>query len=309
MFEMHVTMWPDMPHYEYFAAKHPLVKGVRLNTAMASTVEMPSVLKRAVNTRNSAPIYLDIKGRQLRITHVDPNEDHLEIDINHPIEVETPCPVLFKAGADGALLVGVKGGTRLIFDRGPNFTLREGESLSIRAPHKVLGELFTDQQRDFLGMALEAGIDRYMLSYATSQAEIDELREWVGEAEIIAKIENSEGLEFAKNQFKPADNLHILTARGDLFVELPKPHDVLLATKELLKVDPLAILGSRILLSVTNESVPSCSDLNELAWLLDIGYRRFMFCDGLCLNKEALNRALHILAAVAADYAGVGGSA
>ena len=304
MVETFVTLWPDMPHYQRFS-RHPLVKGIRLNTAMIDDTGLEDLLRSAKNIPRSAPIYFDIKGRQLRIVEVIPcGGDHLELEINHPIEVETPVPVLFKAGADGALLIEVKNGTRLIFEGGPKFNLNIGESLCIRSKTlKVLGGLFTPQQLFYLDAALKAGIDRYMLSYATSQEEIEELKAVVGDVEIVAKIENLAGLDYAKNKFQAIPNkLHLLTARGDLFVELDMPHDILKASKDLLKADPNAIVGSRILLSVTADPVPSCSDVNELAWLLDIGYRRFMFCDGLCLDGIALDRALKILHTVAKSY-------
>lgn len=300
--ETMATLWPDMPHYEYFA-KHPKMDGIRLNTAMADVATMPSLMKQAVAKSYGTPLYFDIKGRQLRVTKVCSNKDYLEIDINHPIELDTPTVVLFKAGADSAVLAEVKDGTHLIFNGGPKYNLRSGESLNIRSPSlKVIGPLFTEQQLTFLSIAKSAGITRYMLSYATSVDEMNELRALVGEkSEIIAKIESPAGLKFADSHTFGA-NEHILTARGDLFVELSKPHQILNATRQLIKKDPKAILGSRILLSVTEESVPSCADINEIAWLLDIGYRRFMFCDGLCLDKEALERAINIMHAIASDY-------
>lgn len=300
--EIMATLWPDMGHYEYFA-KHPLMRGIRLNTAMAEEKTLPYQLDFAVTKSYGTPLYFDVKGRQIRITKIYDNKENLELDINHPIEVETPTVVLTKAGADCCVLAKVIDGTHLIFDGGPKFMLRPGESLNIRSNSlKVLGPLFTDQQLSFLDIAKKAGIKRYMLSYATRADEMADLRKIVGEkAEIVAKIENPAGLEFSQS-YKLGPREHFLTARGDLFVEMAKPHQILDASKKILKKDSGAILGSRILLSVTNDPVPSCSDINEIAWLLEIGYRRFMFCDGLCLQKEPLDRAINVLNAIANDY-------
>lgn len=300
--EIMATLWPDMPHYEYFA-RHPWLNGIRLNTAMANVETLPELLDFAVAHSFGTPLYFDVKGRQIRITKVYSNTENLELDINHPISLETPTVVLTKAGADSAVLNKVTDGTHLVFDGGPKYNLVPGESLNIRSPSlKVLGPLFTTQQLKFLEIAKDSGIRRYMLSYATRPEELAELHKLVGDrCDIVAKIESPAGLKLVK-EYKLGPNEHYLTARGDLFVEMPKPHNILNASKQIIKKDPQAILGSRILLSVTDGYVPSCSDINEVAWLLDIGYTRFMFCDGLCLRKDALDRALNVLHAITEDY-------
>ena len=299
-----VTLWPEMPHYKYFA-HDSRVHGIRLNTAMADPKTLPGLLKLAVETSDT-PLYFDVKGRQLRVTSVVPRKDRLECYLNHPISVETPTPVLFKAGADGALLERVEDvGYRLVFRGGPQYNVIPGESLHIRHPSlSVGGELFPWPQKEFLKMAKDAGISRYMLSYVGSQAEVDEMREHVGDDLIVCKIEDRKGLDFVAKEYVKAPNLGLLTARGDLFVEVQRPHDILHATRQIVQKDPDAILGSRILLSVTNETVPSCADMGELGWLFDQGYRRLMFCDSLCLKREPLDRALNILNAVYESYVG-----
>jgi pyruvate kinase len=315
--EIMATLWPEMDHYRYFA-RDSRIKGIRLNTAKASVETIASLTKQALDGSFGTPLYFDVKGRQLRVEHVDPCEDHLELDLNHSITVDTPCVVLFKGGTDVALLDRVVDGKRLIFRGGPHYMVTPGDSLNIRGPSlKVHGDLFPPKQLAFLEVAKKAGITRFMLSYAKTAKEIKELQDIVGkECEIFAKIEDQAGVDFAKREWnslsgkfgefykfnEPREKVSILTARGDLFVELDKPHQILAATRDLIRLDRKAIAGSRILLSVTEEEVPSCADLNEIAWLLEIGYRRFMFCDGLCLDKKALDRAVTILETVADEY-------
>lgn len=304
MIEVMATLWPDMPHWKYFSM-HPNLDGIRLNTAMAETKDLLPLLKDAVEY-SIVPLYFDVKGRQLRITKVHHCDgDHLELDLNHPIQVETPALVLFKGGVDECLLLKVEG-NHLVFQGGPKFNLIPGESLTIRSSSlQVLGPTFTEQQVEFLDIAKKAGVRRYMLSYATSNEEVEELRNLLDNQvdELVAKIENLKGLQWARTA--PTHAYHVthnyLTARGDLFVELPRPHDILWATKEILNADPNAILGSRMLLSLSTDPLPSCADLNELAWLLDIGYKRFMFCDSLCLDRDALDRAITILKTMASN--------
>src|SRR3989338_1735964 len=100
--ELLVTLTPDLPHFARFA-NDKRFSGIRLNSA---TMELDEIrhdlpLFRAAGT---LPCYFDVKGRQPRIAIVYPNAHHLEVELNHPIEVETPVPVLFKAERDHALL-------------------------------------------------------------------------------------------------------------------------------------------------------------------------------------------------------------
>ncbi len=299
--EILATLWPEMGHFHYFARDNRL-GGIRLNTAMTNTKELPGIVRKAVNQSGDMPLYFDVKGRQLRITEVSPNNDHLECRINHPISVDTPTMVLFKAGVDGAVLQEVRG-DYLVFDGGPKYGLIPGESLHVRdSSLKVHGPTFTPEQLAYLDIAMSAGIRRYMLSYVTSSSEIRDMRKIVGDSEIVAKIESLDGLKYVDHEYRKSQNLGLLTARGDLFVEVHRPHEIADATKRIIRADRDAIVGSRILLSLGEDEVPSCADISEVNWLLDVGYRRFMFCDSLCLKKDALDHAVNVLQAIYDDY-------
>ena len=66
--------------------------------------------------------------------------------------------------------------------------------------------------------------------------------------------------------------------------------------------DPDAYVGSRILLSVIHSPIPSCADLSDLAWLYEIGYRRMLLCDELCLDGDLLARAVNVYDSFMEDY-------
>ena len=99
--------------------------------------------------------------------------------------------------------------------------------------------------------------------------------------------------------FRKRPNVHLVAARGDLFVEVNRPHDILAATKLILEKDPEACVASRLLLSVVGPppdftpKVPSAADFSELAWLYDLGYRHMMLCDELCLRGPLLATAVN----------------
>jgi len=159
---------------------------------------------------------------------------------------------------------------------------------------QVTGPQFTEVELEKIAMVRQAGFRRYFLSYVESQRDVDEFASLVGsDAEIWLKIENQKGLDYVAREFKKRPNLVLVAARGDLYVEIERPHEILAALKLIIEKDPEACVGSRILLSVVHDSVPSCADFLELAWLSDIGYRRMMLCDELCLDEDMLATAIN----------------
>ena len=295
-----VTMCPSFPHFNRFAHDHR-VAGIRFNSAMITLDELDQDLARLKKTPTRTPVYYDVKSRQMRILEVGNKDGNLILEINHPIRVDTPTVVLFKAGADVALLDHIEGyGHRLVFKGGPQFNLIPGESLHIRDKsfRNLRGEtkddnVFTELERKKIQKVKEAGFKKYFLSYVEKQSDIDIFQEMVGkDVEIWLKIESIPGMEFVQNSFQKRDNLVLVAARGDLFVELDMPHHMIQALRLIIQKDPEACVGSRLLLSIVNDPVPSCADLLEIAWLHDVGYRRMMLCDEICLKENLLASAV-----------------
>jgi len=250
--DLMVTMWPSFKHFTRFANDYR-VSGVRLNTAMISLEELDSKFHNA-NHNSKSPLYFDIKGRQLRVTKVHALKTHLELELNHPIGVIKDTPVLFKAGEDAALLREVvDDGRRLIFDGGPKWMVEPGESIHIR--HKdllVKGPTFLPTEIEKIEAARKAGFTRFFLSYVESQRDVDQFRELVGpEAEVVLKIENLKGLQYAVEDFRKDERTWLMAAMGDLYVEVDKPHDILNAVRAIIKADPEAGAGSRLMLSIS----------------------------------------------------------
>jgi pyruvate kinase len=308
--ELLVTLSPSFSHFERFV-NDPRIAGVRFNTAMTDMQELEKEFEILANVRRGplpmmkarTPIYYDVKGRQLRITEVGTRDGNLELTLNHPIEVKTPCVVLFKAGADEALLDHVDGdGKHLAFQGGPRYNLVSGESLHIKGARNKAQNIFTETEAQKIELAKRAGVTRYFLSYVEGQDDIEQLRDVVGrDTEIWLKIENNAGLHFVDEHFKKEEGLALVAARGDLFVELDKPHYIAYALRRIIEVDPEACVGSRILLSVVDSPVPSCADLLEISWLYDTGYRKFMLCDELCLKENLLGSAVSVFEGIKYD--------
>lgn len=298
-----VTLWPSFPHFERFAHDYRL-DGIRLNSAMIEACDLDKELELVKQAKDSVPLYFDIKGRQLRVRDVSTIGPNLELKLNHPISAQTPTMVLFKAGADYALLKEIKDGTHLIFEGGPQYMVKVGESLHIRHPSlKVGGPIFCDYEIEKIKKVVKAGFNKYFLSYVEDQRDIDEFREFIGDRLLVAKIESKKGLEFVANKFSKRGNLCLMAARGDLYVEVDMPHQILEAMRLIVEKDSNAYVGSRILLSMVNNPVPEMADLSDMAWIYDLGYRNMMLCDELCLKEPLLARAVNAMSAFKQSYA------
>jgi pyruvate kinase len=301
-----------MPHYKRFAQDDRL-GAIRINSAMMFAEEMEGELSTALSVPNSVPTYFDLKGRQLRIRAAHKFDTHYELELNHPIFVDTPTSVLFKGGTQEAMLFKIQPGKEpnspqrlIVVPDGRLDVLIPGESLILRdESFKVLDDFFPDYEIERIKLVASRGWTKYVLSYVESQRDIDMFREYVGnDVEVVAKIESRKGLEWvARGGFKPKDNLRLMTARGDLYLELTKPHEMLDAQRLIIEKDPRAVVGSRILLTCCKGPVPEANDFSELAWLYDIGYRTMMLCDDLCIDETLLARAINVFDAFRTDYA------
>jgi len=233
----------------------------------------------------------------------------MQLILNHSIYVKTPCPVLFKAGEDSALLVDIKDdGHRLIFDPrpgAPKFSIREGESLHIREPSlKVTGPTFLGFEKRKIEVAKQFGFTKFFISYVQTQKDVDEFRELVGrDSEIYLKIEDDKGLHYIETEYKKEENVKLCAAMGDLYVEVLHPHNILEAVRVVIKHDPEAMVASRMMLTAMTQPVPDANDFMQLAWLYDQGFRTMMLCDGLCLKGELLDAAVEAMDAFKESYA------
>jgi hypothetical protein len=300
--ELIVTLWPTQKHFERFAADDR-IGAIRMNSAFAYG-EGEKHLAEGMAKSHGTPLYLDIKGRQLRVKEALPNDKYCELIMNHEVSVEKlPVVTLFKGGNDAALLTDIIDGNHLVFGRGPKYRVEPGESICIRDPSLKVHGTVPEHEQKLIRTARDLGYRHFILSYVEGAADFEEFRKYVGkDAEVIGKIESQKGVRYVKQDYKKAPHTTLMAARGDLFVEVAHPHEIVAATRAIAKADPDAVAASRILLSVTNEPVPSCADFSDLAMLLGFGYRRLMMCDGICLKEDSLATGVNIVDAFATDF-------
>jgi pyruvate kinase len=119
------------------------------------------------------------------------------------------------------------------------------------------------------------------------------------DAEVVAKIESRSGLDYTR--LHGASLGRLMAARGDLFLELRRPHHLIRALDTILRADADAIVASRILGSLAWESEPAAQDITDVAYLVSQGYRTLMLGDEVCLRRDSVIAALNVLQCVARD--------
>jgi pyruvate kinase len=280
---------PPYADYLQEVVEHPLVCGLRLNTVMPLGEEPGEAIQRLQAL--GKPVWIDLKGRQLRVVGAA-SPPFTEVRISHPIRVQTPVDVFFSDGREHAWLVAVDA-DRLILESGPRRVVGPGESVNIVHPSlEILGTL-TETDRVYLNAMRALNLSRVMLSYVEEVSDVQEVQELLPGAELLLKIETSKGLAFARKYGGSQGRL--VAARGDLYVEVLRPHQIVPALKQIIQADPRAVVASRILDSLAFNPVPVSAEISDVAFLLSLGYRTFLLGDAICLQREPLLEALNLL--------------
>jgi hypothetical protein len=293
---MKISTIVTIPPYASFIAEvaaHPVVSGLRLNTVMPLREGPGEALDRL--SKFGQPLWVDLKGRQLRVVGaaIPP---YSEIFLSHPIQVETPVDAFFSDGREMGRIAAVDG-NRIILEDGPRRLIGPGESVNIVDPSLKIEGTLTETDRAYLAAMKERGLKNVMISFAESPADADEVRALLPGAEVVQKIESLRGLDYIRRD--GARHGRLMAARGDLYVEVARPHHILDALKTVIRANPQAIVASRILDSLAYTPIPDSADLGDLGFLLEIGYRVFMLGDQVCLKRDSVLEALNILGALA----------
>ncbi len=312
-----VTAPPYADFLEEVAA-HPIVRGLRLNTVMPLKSGPAEALERL--SRLGQPLWVDLKGRQLRVVGaaIPP---FTEVFLSHRITVQTPVDAWFADGNERARVVAVDG-NRLILEDGPRRLIGPGESVNIPHPSLQIEGTLTESDRAYLAAMKALGLKNVMLSYVESPTDAAEVRELLPGAEILLKIESQRGLAYAKthksspghvstgldkldqrldNHVSTSLDNHLIAARGDLYIEVVRPHRIVTALREIIQADPQALVASRLFNSLAYRPVPDSADLGDAAFLLSLGYKTFLLGDDICFRRESVLAALNLLELLAIE--------
>lgn len=296
-----------MPPYGAFmeeVIKHPSVEGIRLNTVMPVKEPLDILLKRMydLTSKYDKDLWIDLKGRQLRVKTfgVPP---FTEIELTHSIKVKTPVTAYFSGGEEHATVLAVKDGNKLIMQEGPKRVVGPGESVNIIHPSLTIDGYLTDTDKKYVAAAKSLGLHKYMLSFVESHDDIKELNSLDDKAEIIAKIESKKGLEYVNSGYaKHVKEFDLMAARGDMYIELDMPHDIIGACKNIITKNDDAVVASRIFSSLADKLEPACEDIGDVYGLMSMGYKRFMFGDDICMRRDSIISGLNLFQAMAEEY-------
>lgn len=273
---------------------HPRVDALRFNSIMPVGETKREVLQRLQQECGSKPLWIDLKGRQLRITRFA-YLPFAFVELSHRIEVDLPVTVHFKDCTAEA--VRIVDGNRLILADRPLRVVGAGEPVNILHPSLRIEGGLTLDDREYVAAAVGLGLHRYLVSFVESGADITELLELDGDAEIIAKIESQPGLRFVRDEYAHWQNrVRLMAARDDLYIHMgPRKPDMLAALDLIIQADPQAVVASRILTSLEEQETPALADLCDLTLMRRMGFASWMLSDGLCFRHKSFQRCMDVL--------------
>lgn len=261
------------------------ISSVRYNTGvnnLMSTEETLSCLKELEKTYKKK-IWLDIKGRQLRITKwADPS--YQAIELNHKIEVEYPAFAVFRNGSQSEI-VRTKGNAITVYPP-PKEALGSGQSINILAKSLEIDGYLTSKDKEFISLSVNYGFNDIMASFVESIDDLKEILSLNPSANIISKIESLKGIKFMLEH----SNLSLMAARDDLYIETRKSIETLKYLKLIIQKDKNAICASRIFTSLEHYEDVELSDYEDLELMYQMGYKNYMLCDNV--SNYQLKKAL-----------------
>jgi pyruvate kinase len=274
-------------------------------------------------------LWIDLKCRQLRLIN-DTIIPYEIVRLNHKIKVNTPTELRFKETIEDKK----RGFKREVYRyvelseilKGFDYSLRGsnkirlsppdgiekiefgyGAAVSIEDPSlKIFGYL-TKKDKQLIKEAKNIDVHKYMISFTHKESDLKRVFSHDPDAEILAKIEDSDGLNFVDNVYPKYSNrnVHLIAARGDLYEQVG-PYETLKALKKIIKADPNAVAASRLFQSLSrvnpNQEPPDCADVCDIGFLRELGYNRFLFGDEICYDGNRLGIAIDLLENIAKKY-------
>ena len=255
----------------------PQITEARYNTGSASlmTPAKTVALLNEMSATYSKKIWLDIKGRQLRVTRwADPQYEAIEL--NHNVSVVYPAKVFFRNG-EFSNIMKIKG-NRILVDPLPREALGAGQSVNILANELDIEGYLTELDKQYLQAAGQQGLNSVMASFVERYEDLSEILSFIPKAEIVSKIESLRGIEFISSHKVG----HLMAARDDLYIQTGQNKNMLEHLATIIQSDSNAICASRIFSSLERQSTVDFADYSDLTLMQNMGYKRFMLCDNIC---------------------------
>jgi pyruvate kinase len=253
------------------------MNGVRINTAYGNIPQYQSTIE-AVREVAEIPIIIDLKGPEVRLkvkeSKVIKADDVFEVGFggeevcfNHNFydQVAVGDSILIDNGKIKTKIVE-KGNRKLSLRALTGGRIEDGKGVNIPNKHLAVSTL-NKKDIEVVAFAKKYDIEYAALSFTRCVADVEELsKKQKFNGGIIAKIENSEGVENAPEILEAANG--IMVARGDLGVEI-EPEKVPLVQKSLIKQcnqrGKLVITATEMLESMIHQPNPTRAEVSDVA--------------------------------------------
>lgn len=238
----------------------------------------------------SLPILLDTKGPEIRLTDFEngsvilKNGQEFTLDNTNELGNEKRASITF-----GDLYKYVKEGDKIVIDDGKvllkvasvekgkvHCVVIHGDKISnhksMNVPNVSIGmDFMSEKDKSDLLFGIEQGVDFVAASFTRNKQDMLDMRKFLDDnggsnIEIIAKIENNEGVRNFRDILTVADGL--MVARGDLGVEIPFK-DIPAVQKRMVsycnKHGKIAIVATQMLESMVNNPRPTRAEVSDVA--------------------------------------------
>ena len=251
--------------------------GVRINTAYGNIAQYQSIIE-AVREVGEIPIIIDLKGPEVRIRASQPQtvkkgelfeigfgNEAISFSHNFFDKIDLNDVILID-NAKIRTVVAEKKNQKLRLQVIEGGTIENGKGVNV--PNKNLSiPTLPQKDIDLADFAKKQDVEYLALSFTRNAQDVINLS--VGQnfkGAIIAKIENSEGVENAQEILEVADG--IMVARGDLGIEI-EPEKVPLVQKALIRLcnqqGKLVVTATEMLESMIYQPLPTRAEVSDVA--------------------------------------------
>jgi len=253
------------------------MNGVRLNTAFWKTENSGEIIKN-IREVGDIPILLDLKGPEIRIKVNQTvtlkkgdeiqigNEKNLEFSYSIYNQLIGNDRVLID---DGKISMNVTSGDKnhvnLTVDKGG--IVENGKGVNIPGKRLIVPTL-SDRDLEALLIAKKYNVEFIALSFVRGKEDLTNLKGFAYDlqAQIIAKIENPQGVKNFESILREADG--IMIARGDLGIEMELEQIPLIQKRMIQRCNQegkLAIIATEMLESMMNNPIPTRAEVSDVA--------------------------------------------
>ena len=253
------------------------MNGIRINSAYGNIVQYRSVIEK-VREIADIPIIIDIKGPEIRIKTsqrkvirkgdiLDIGFEDGEICFNHDVydQMKVDDDVYIDNGKIRTIVVEKKD-RKLSLQALDGGAIEDGRGVNIPNKHLSIPTL-SEKDLEVVRFSEKYDVDYVALSFTRNAEDVRNLSKTSSfKGGIIAKIENSEGVQNAEEILEAASGL--MVARGDLGVEI-EPERVPLVQKSLIKLcnqkGKLVVTATEMLESMIHQPNPTRAEVSDVA--------------------------------------------